>query len=386
MTLPRLRIQKGKDAAIRKGCPWVFAGDIIPSSELALLEKGAAVDVRDARDQFIGIGYYNHAAQLACRILTYRQEYIDDAFFERAFSQAIKRRKALAESKYLRLVHAEADGLAGLIVDQFGDVLSVQVGTAGMDKLQEYWIAALHKILAPRSILLRSDAPAHEAITKAVRVIGEPIDDIVAVQQNGVTYYADLLHGQKTGWYFDQRDNHALFASFCEGKTVLDMYAHSGGFGLLAAARGATHVTMADRSDAALALAKKAAPANSTFITGDAFAVMEQLHAEGKIFDCISVDPPPFIKTKNDIASGMKGYEKASFLAARLAASGGILMVASCSHHASKSKFYDAVTHGIKRAGRTATILHKTGASPDHPVHPHLPQTEYLKSILLRMD
>lgn len=384
--LPRLRLKKGKDAAIRKGCPWVFAGDIIASSELALLPKGALVEVRDSRDQFIGIGYYNHAAQLACRILSYRPEAIDSAFFERAIARALARRKGLAQTRFLRVLHAEADHVPGLIVDQFGDVLSVQVGTAGMEQLRPLWIEALQAQFAPRCLILRSDAPAHEAVPRDVRIIGDAPEMPIAVHQNGATYVADLLHGQKTGWYFDQRDNHALFASFSAGNTVLDVYAHSGGFGLLAAARGATHVTLTDRSEAALALAKKAAPANTSFITGDAFAVMEQLHADGKLFDCITVDPPPFIKTKNDIASGMKGYEKASYLAARLVAPSGVLMVASCSHHASKPRFYAAVQQGLKRAGRTATILHKTGASPDHPVHPHLPQTEYLKSILLNLN
>ncbi len=385
MILPRLRIQKGKEAAIRKGMPWVFAGDIIASSELALLDPGTLVDVRDARDQFIGIGYYNHAAGLACRILTFKAEAIDAAFFERAISQALTRRKELAATRYLRIVHAEADYLPGLIVDQFGDVLSVQIGTAGIERLHEVIIAALQAVLKPRCIIIRSDAPVHERVPRGVRVVGEVPPMPIEVHQNGIVYYADLLHGQKTGWYFDQRDNHALFASFCKDKTVLDVYAHSGGFGLLAAARGAKHVTLTDRSDAALALARKASPSIECII-GEAFEVMEKLHSEGKQFDCVTVDPPPFVKTKQDIASGMKGYTKASFLSAQLVAPGGVLMVASCSHHTGKQRFHAAVQQGIERAGRTGIVLHKTGASADHPVHPQLPQTEYLKSILLRLD
>ncbi len=209
------------------------------------------------------------------------------------------------------------------------------------------------------------------------------------VQENGCIYFADLLKGQKTGWFYDQRDNRKMIADMAKGKTVLDVYSHSGGFGLLAAKQGAAQVTMVDSSKLALDLARKAAAKNGVsveYIQGDAFAEMERLQREGKIFDIVLADPPPFVKSRKDIASGMKGYEKVARLAAALAAPGGLLFVASCSHHAGRSAFNKAVLDGVEKAGRRAEILKHTGASGDHPRHPKLPQSEYLKGLLLRLS
>ncbi len=385
MSLPCLRLRKGKQAAVAQGMPWIFAGDIIDSSALALLEPGALVEVRDVRDVFLGMGYYNAAAALACRVLSLRCEPINTAFFEYRFRNALARRH-YDGPPYMRVVHAEADGVPGLVVDRFGDVLSVQIGTAGIEQLRTPVTEALMRVFTPRAIVLRSDAPAHERVPRDVRVIGDLPHMPLPVHQNGVTYFADLLQGQKTGWYFDQRDNHALFAGHCAGKTVLDVYAHSGGFGLLAAAKGATHVTLVDRSDAALALARQAGGTGLRILTADAFDAMAKLIASGERFGCVSIDPPPFVKTKHDVVSGMKGYEKAAYLGTQLVEPQGVLMIASCSHHAQPARFGAAVAAGVARAGRTAQVLARTGASWDHPVHPHLPQTAYLKSILLRID
>lgn len=212
----------------------------------------------------------------------------------------------------------------------------------------------------------------------------------VELQENGCIYLADLFKGQKTGWFYDQRDNRKMIAELSKEKTVLDVFSHSGGFALLAAKEGASTVSLVDSSQLALDLAKQAAALNAVeekceYLKGDAAEVMQALQEQGRQFDVVLVDPPAYIKSKKDFASGMKGYEKLARLATPLVKTDGYLFVASCSHHATRSAFNKAVLDGIKKAGKEANILKQTAASPDHPRHPQLPQSEYLKGLLLKM-
>jgi 23S rRNA (cytosine1962-C5)-methyltransferase len=211
----------------------------------------------------------------------------------------------------------------------------------------------------------------------------------VEVKENGCLYLADLLKGQKTGWFYDQRDNRKMIAAFAPGKTVLDVYSHSGGFALLAAKAGASEVTLVDSSAYAFELAQKSATLNGLenchYQQGEAFAVMQALAAQGKTYDIVLVDPPAFVKSRKDVGAGLKGYEKAARLAASLAAPGGKLFVASCSHHAPRERFNQAVLAGVRKTGREARILRQTGASADHPIHPKLRESEYLKGLLLSL-
>lgn len=401
--------------------PWIYAGDIIASSELLHLPGGALVAIETQKGQAVGTGYYNARSQIACRVLTLEREIIDTAFFTRRLNKALELRQRLVDVPYYRLVHSEADGLPGLLIDRFGDRVVVQVGTAGMEALQPLWLEALHTVLKPQAIVLRNDtsarrleglageihilpsslggeghgggafAPTESAVTPTLTLSPQGGGDyMVDVHENGCIYLADLLRGQKTGWFYDQRDNRRLMAEHSAGKTVLDVYSHSGGFGLLAAKYGAAQVTLADSSKLALDLALQAAARNGVekqirVLQGDAFARMEQLHREDRIFDIVLADPPAFVKNRKDIAAGLKGYEKVARLAAALVTPGGLLFVASCSHHAGRSAFNKAVCDGITKAGRQGEILKQTGAAPDHPRHPLLLQNEYLKGILLRI-
>ncbi|MDE3016240.1 MAG: class I SAM-dependent rRNA methyltransferase [Pseudomonadota bacterium] len=389
---PPLRLKKGRDAAVFDGMPWVYASDIIESSELLHVPPGGLVTVENHKGQFIGIGYYNAKSQIACRMLTLKREPIDEALFQSRLETALARRKKLFGEPYYRLAHAESDSLPGLLIDRFGDAFVVQVGTAGMELLQPLWLAALQELFHPKTIILRNDIAARklEGLRQGTAILPPPPagggGSIAELRENGFTYYADLLHGQKTGWFYDQRDNREMISALAKGKTLLDVYSHSGGFGLLAATRGAAEVTLADSSKPALELAKKAAAANGItceYRQGDAFALMDRLQKEGKQFDIVLADPPAFVKSKKDVATGLKGYEKVARLAAFLVKPGGLLFVASCSHHAARSAFNKAVLVGVKKAGRHAEILRQTGASADHPKHPKLPQSEYLKGILL---
>lgn len=385
----RVRIQKGKDADIRKGFPWLYAGDLIESSEWLLAEPGSQTLIEDHKGAPLAVGYLNPKSQITCRVLALGNEKIDTDFFIRKLQKALALRESKIGVAYCRLVHSESDGLPGLLIDRFGDTLVVQVGTAGMEKLMPLWMAALEEVIAPKAIVLRNDTASRklEGLGQEVRVIKGNVPDLVEVPEYNTVFLADLLRGQKTGWFYDQRDNRKMIADLASGKTLLDVYSHSGGFGIPAAKAGAT-VTLVDSSKLALSIAEKAAILNDVTcaaVQGDAFEVMQRLAKEGKRYDIVLTDPPAFIKSKKDFASGMKGYEKVARHAAALVEKGGLLFVASCSHHATRGAFNNAVQDGIKKAGLSAEILKQTGAAPDHPRHPMLAQSEYLKGLLLKL-
>ncbi len=385
-----LRLKKGFEKEILRGYPWVMRGQYVESSEQLVHAPGALVELLSARGEFLGCGTFNASAVIACRVLTGKKEAVNAEFFAEKFRRAFSRRERLYPLTYFRAVHAEADGLPGLIADRYGEVWVLQITTAGMEALLPALLDALDRTVAPEAVFLKNDSAARkleglELYAKAVKGI---VPERIEVHENGCIYLADVRLGQKTGWYYDQRDNRALVASFSVGKTVLDAYAHSGGFGLLAAKHGAEAVTMLDSSGLALALAEDAARMNGIhaqcrFVQGDALAEMQR---EEGYFDIVLADPPPFVKTRKDVAAGMKAYTKVARIAAGRVSRGGLLMVSSCSHHATGRLFRQAVLGGVRQAGREAEILSETGASADHPRHPLLPQSEYLKAILLRLN
>lgn len=389
-----LRLQKGKEKEVLKGCPWVYAGDLVESSELLFTEPGDIAQLLSAKGEYIGTGYYNHRSKLAFRMLTRdRRQNLGVDFFAHHFRKALERRERKIDVPYYRLAHAESDGLPGLVVDRFGDTVVCQVATAGMERLQPVWLAALEEVLAPQTIVLRNDIPARklEGLEQNVEVIKGKVPALTQVSENGAWYLADLINGQKTGWFYDQRESRAYMAKLSEGKTFLDVYCHSGGFGIVAAKQGASAVTFVDSSALALDLAMQAAALNDvathcTKLQGNAFEVMEALAKQGQQFDVVIADPPAFVKAKKDIASGMKGYEKVTKYAAALVAPGGVLYVASCSHHAQRHAFAKAVEQGVRKAGRSGKVIATLGAATDHPVHHHLPQSEYLKAVVVRLE
>jgi 23S rRNA (cytosine1962-C5)-methyltransferase len=387
-----LRINKKQPPKSLSASPWVYAGDIVESSEQALAAPGELAELRTHKDEFLGIGYFNAKSQIAFRLLTTKREAIDLPFFTNFIQHALEFREARYPGGYYRLIHSEGDGLPGLVADRFGDTLVLQISTAGMEKLTSLAVRAFEQVIAPKTIVLRNDMPARtkEGLKEEVRILKGEVPELIEVHENGCIYLADLLKGQKTGWFYDMRDNRARVAAQAKGKTVLDIYCHSGGFGIAAARAGAKEVTFSDRSELALSLAKKAAEKNSLrgarFLPGEAPEVMEKLKEEGRRFDIVIADPPPFIREKRHIEAGMKGYEKVARLASPLVAPGGLLFIASCSHHATPARFRSAVLAGLKQAGRKGRIVSETGASADHPVHPSLPQGAYLKALFIQCD
>jgi 23S rRNA (cytosine1962-C5)-methyltransferase len=318
---------------------------------------------------------------------------IDTAFFAERFRHALSLRQRFYDTPFYRLVHAEGDGLPGLVIDRFGGLCVAQITTAGMENLTEPMLAALDATLAPNCTILRNDVSSRalEGLELYVRSARGEAPERLAVEENGVTYFADPASGQKSGWYYDQRANRAFIANLAKDARVLDAYCYSGGFALAAATRGAKEVLGLDSSEPALKLANEAAAANGfgercRFVKCDVFAELERLAQAEKRFDIVICDPPPFAPSRKDLESAARAYRKLARAAATLVAPGGFLMLASCSHNMPAMRFAAECAAGLARAGRRAALIREAGAGPDHPAHPMLPETSYLKTLTYALD
>lgn len=388
-----LLLKKEAVKEFSKGIPWIWRSMIQLTSQLETAEAGELVQIADHRTKPLGIGYINPGNILMCRVLSFQANTkINQAFFSKLFSRALDKRQKNFAQPFYRFAHSESDGLPGLVIDRFGSILVCQTSTAGMDKLKPLWLPAIQELLAPDCIILRDDVPARkkEGLPTHVEVYYGTAPELVEVQEHGRLYYANLLEGQKTGWFYDQRANRTYLSSLCAGKNVLDLYSHSGGFGMAAAKGNATHVTLVDSSNLALQMAEKAAELNKvsdlcSFKRADAYEYLELCVKDGKKFDIVMADPPAFIKERKYIMSGLKGYNKLAFLSASVTAEGGIFCIASCSHHASEKDLKRAVEEGITKAGRKFSLVHKAGADLDHPIHNSLPESQYLKFLAYQL-
>lgn len=399
---PEIRLKPEAHKRLLQGHPWVFSNEIVMDPEAKALKPGAVVRLISAGGEALGTAIFNRRPLIAARLLSRDPEAaIDEAFFVRRLEAALRLRARFFDRPFYRMIHAESDGLPGTILDRFGDCVVLQVNTAGMDRLLPELLAAVERVLAPVTVVLRNDTPAREmeGLASEFRIAKGRLDGPVELVENGVRFLADLREGQKTGWFFDQRRNRArvaeqvaaLAATSTGDARVLDLYCFSGGFAVQAAAAGAAEVTGVDRSDAALDLARQAAALNGVaarcrFEKREVLVHLGKLAERGETFDVVVCDPPAFIKSKKDYWQGLKGYRKLTRLAARLVAPGGLLFVASCSHHADPPAFTREVGRGLAAAGREGRILVTAGAAPDHPVHPAVPETAYLKAQLLALD
>ncbi len=393
--LPIIKLQHGRDRRVLSGHPWVYSNEIAPDPALQALEAGSLVRVVSEGGKALGTASYNPKTLIAARLLTRdAEEAIDQAYFERRLSRALALRTRLFDKPYYRLVHAEADGLPGTILDRYGDVVVVQTNAAGSDRLLDLLLDALHSLLAPRAVVLRNDSPARatEGLEAETEIVRGALDGPMVLEENGAKFAVELASGQKTGWFYDQRGNRAFMAELAkDAAKVLDMYTYAGGFAVQCALAGAKHVTAVDRSEGALELVNKAAALNGvegkiTTKRAEAFRVLEELQDRGEKFDVVIADPPAFIKSRKDANPGLKAYGKLARLAARLVNPGGFLFIASCSYHAETSSFTEAVGRGVADAKRGGRILRTSGAGADHPVHPLLPESAYLKALTLQLD
>lgn len=394
-TLPRLRLKPKADArAIRHGVPWVYADDLVLDRRTKALAPGTIATLEDANRAPLATVAVTPASKIAARVLDRTPDTaIDATWLSSKLAQALSLRERLYEAPFYRLVHAEGDGLPGVIIDRFGDNCVVQPNAAWSETLLPDLVTVLAETVGVKHILKSASgrARALEGLDDmSGPLLGSPPARAI-VPMNAASYIADLAGGQKTGLFYDQRPNHAFAARLAQDATVLDVFSHVGGFALAALAQGAKSALAVDGSAAALELATEGAAETGvadkfTTMKSDAFQALETLKAEGAQFDVVICDPPAFAPSKQALQAGLRAYERVARLAAPLVAPGGYLMLCSCSHAADLTKFRAASLRGIGRSGRSGQIIYTGGAGPDHPLHPYLGETGYLKAIALRLD
>ncbi len=392
---PIVRLRpKANARAIRHGYPWVYANELVTDRRTKSKAPGTLARLEDDGRIPLGLVALNPRSKIFCRMLDRDPDArLDQNWFEARLSRALKARQRLFDDDFYRLIHAEADGLPGVIIDRFGSVCVVQPNAAWAEAHLDLMVAALCAVTGVETVLKNA--------TGRTRVL-EGLDDVNAVLQgvapdgpievpmNGARYMADLTGGQKTGLFFDQRPNHAFAARLSQGARVLDVFSHVGGFSLAALAQGAAEAVAVDGSKPALDLARQGAAATGVadqFDTrqGDAFDVLTALAEEGAQFDVVICDPPAFAPSRQALDAGLRAYERIARLAAPLVAPSGILGLCSCSHAADLSRFRAASARGIGRAGRQAVLIHTGFAGPDHPQLPQLAESGYLKALFFQL-
>jgi len=394
-SLPVVRLKpKAEARAIRHGFPWVYSDELVTDRRTQGLAPGTLAVLEDGDRRALGLVTVNAKSKIICRMLDRDPgAVIDQSWFEARLRRALSLRDRLFDAPFYRLVHAEADGLPGVVIDRFGDVAVVQPNAAWAEAHLDVLVAALVAVTGVVSVVKNGSGRSRslEGLAEEVAVVRGAVAGPVTVPMNGALYMADLLGGQKTGLFYDQRPNHAFAASLARDARVLDLFSHVGGFGLACLAAGAQSALAVDGSAPALALAAQGAAAmgvDSRFATrqGDAFDVLEALGAEGAQFDLVICDPPAFAPAKPALEAGLRAYERVARLAAPLVAPGGYLVLCSCSHAADLSAFRNACGRGIGRGGRRAQLIHTGFAGPDHPMLPQLAESGYLKALAFRLD
>lgn len=392
---PVVRLKpKAEARALRHGFPWVYADELVTDRRTQNLAPGALAVLEDGDRRPLGMVTVNTKSKIIARMLDRDPEaQIDQAWFEARLSRALSLRARLHDAPFYRLVHAEADLLPGVVIDRFGDVVVIQPNAAWAEAHIDALAAAVVAVTGVATIIKNGTGRSRglEGLAEETAVLRGSVDAPIPVPMNGATYMADVMGGQKTGLFFDQRPNHAFAARLAAGARVLDMFSHVGGFALAALAGGATSALAVDASAAALALAGQGAAASGfadRFATrqGDAFDVLESLGAEGARFDLVICDPPAFAPAKPALEAGLRAYERVARLAAPLVAPGGYLVLCSCSHAADLASFRNACARGIGRGGRRGQLLHTGFAGPDHPMLPQLAESAYLKALFFRLD
>jgi 23S rRNA (cytosine1962-C5)-methyltransferase len=391
--LTERKVVRLKPRARRLRAPWAYVDEVVLDRRTRSIPAGTVVELQDAERRPLGAAAFNAGSKIAARLLDPDPSAeIDAAWFEARLARALSLRETLYDEPFYRLVHAEADGLPGVVIDRFGEAAAVQPNAAWAEARLPALVAALIAATGVRTVVKNGGgrARALEGLGDDSGVLAGALDGPVPVRMNGATYFADLAQGQKTGIFYDQRPNHAFAARLARGREVLDVFAHIGGFALAALAAGARSGLAVDSSAPALGLAAKGAAASGVAERfearrADAFDAMAELGAAGRRFGLVVCDPPAFAPNRAALEAGLRAYERVARLGAALVEPDGFLALCSCSHAADLARFREACLRGVARAGRTAQILHVGGAGPDHPVHPDLAETSYLKALFLRL-
>ncbi|OWY01449.1 class I SAM-dependent rRNA methyltransferase [Thioclava sp. IC9] len=394
-TRPTVRLRpKAEARAIRHGFPWVYADELVTDRRTKAIAPGTIATLEDGERRPLATVTVNPNSKIIARVMSRDAEaVIDRNWITLKLARALEMRVRLFDAPFYRLVHAEADGLPGVIIDRFGDAAVIQPNAAWSEVMIADLEAALAEVTGVTTIIKNGAGRARnlEGLDEETVTLRGGIDAPVEVPMNGAIYLADLMGGQKTGLFYDQRPNHAFAARLAEGARVLDVFSHVGGFALAALAGGAQSALSVDASASALELASKGAEAmgaSARFATrqGDAFDSLDALGQEDEQFDLVICDPPAFAPAKPALQAGLRAYERIARMAAPLVEPGGYLVLCSCSHAADLSQFRAACTRGIGKAGRSAQLIHTGYAGPDHPMLPQLAESGYLKSLFFRLD
>jgi 23S rRNA (cytosine1962-C5)-methyltransferase len=366
---------------------WVFSNELkeVPRD----IAAGETVQLFTSDERLLGTGFFNPQSLIAFRLLTRNEEQPDREFFKRKILEALKLREKIypaTETNAWRLVHGESDGLPGLIIDRFDRAFVLQSFSAGMDRHLPLIAEVLKELFDPKAIVLRNESPLRELeglpLFKEM-ILGGPEDAHQVIEDDGVSYRINILEGQKTGFFLDQRENRRLVRKYSKGADVLDVYTNDGGFALNAMHAGARSTTMVDISQEALQRAEQNARINGlenfTIVASDAFEALARLKQENRAFDLVILDPPSFTKSRKTVPTALKAYAKLNRLGLQLVRDEGFLATASCSHHISEEDFLAAVHLGAMQAGKHLRLISRNSQPPDHPVLLSMPETSYLK-------
>ncbi|WP_275298181.1 class I SAM-dependent rRNA methyltransferase [Billgrantia campisalis] len=390
----RLRLKKNADRRLKAGHLWLYSNEVdTQATPLQGFEAGGQAVVEAANGKAMGVAYVNPHSLICARVVSRDPGMrLDRSLLVHRFNQALALRERLYDKPFYRLVHGEGDLLPGLVVDRFDDVLVVQLNTLGMERLGEEVIAALDKVLSPRVIVFKNDTAGRrqEQLEPQVAVVKGELTGPVLLEENGVRFEVPVLDGQKTGWFYDHRANRAWLNGLVAGKRVLDVFSYVGGWGVQAAAHGASEVLCVDASAQALERVAENAALNGLHEQvavgeGDAFEALAALKADGEQFDVVILDPPAFIRKRKDIPNGERAYARLNREAMRLLGRDGLLLSASCSMHLAPERLVEVVRGAVRHQDRHGQVIYQGHQAADHPVHPAIPETAYLKALGVRV-
>lgn len=387
-----IRLRKNEERRIKNGHPWVFSNEIerIDGDR----DAGAAAELFDAGGTFLGRGYYNPHSLIAFRLLSRGREDLESVeFFEERIRRALSLRQALYPGlATYRVVYGESDYLPGLVVDKYGDYLSLQILSAGMERRRALLLEALERVFSPAGMIARNDVAVRtlEGLEERVELLAGEIPEMVEMEENGLRFLVNLRHGQKTGGFLDQKQNHLLLREICRDRAVLDCFCYSGSWGVHAAHFGASSVLGLDISGHAIAMAARNAALNGLsdrvgFEECDAFDRLRSLRFEGKRYGVVVMDPPAFVKNRRNIAEATKGYLTVNRRALELLEPGGYLITCSCSYHMGREPFRDMLVQASRLARCDVRLVATCSQAPDHPVLLSFPESEYLKCFVLQV-
>jgi 23S rRNA (cytosine1962-C5)-methyltransferase len=391
--LPELRLKPREEKRLSAGHLWVFSNEVdVERTPLTAFEPGAHCRVVASHGRFLGYAYVNPHALICARIVGRDPAHPPGkSLFVHRLQLALALRERLHATPYYRLAYGESDGLPGLVLDRYGDVVVGQTGTVGMEAMKGDVAAALQKVVGPHTLVWKNDSGARdlEGLPAYVETAFGPAVEETVVVENDVRYFVPVGQGQKTGWFYDQAANRRALLKYVAGKRVLDVFCYLGAWGLAAAKAGASEVLCVDSSASALETLQRSAAANGLGNVrterGDAFDVLAALRAAGEKFDVVVIDPPAFIKRRKDAPKGQAAYRKLNQLAMQVLARDAILVSCSCSHHLAQEDLLQAIQQSARHLDRFAQLVEVGGQAPDHPIHPAIPETRYLKALTCRV-